>query len=205
MAQNLIEYNLSRANADHQARGQLYDYMLAGNGVFIRAEREYLAATIPIAPCDVRGLPAVERNIATAFRRVPSELVERINASALGWAIEHKECVWHLLWSPVFPYYNGWQLIEPHQSRSYANCRPLVDGPSSSHEKALIEIHSHHVMPAKFSPQDDKDETGFRLYGVIGNFGRNRPVCRMRLGVYGYFAPVAASSVLECEGIWEDA
>lgn len=201
---NLIEYNLSRANADYQARGQLYDYVMAGNGVFVQAERDYIKARVQIAVCDVRGLPTLGQQFAFGFVPVPSNLVERIEASAREWAKEQLECVWHLLWSPVFPYNRGWQLIEPHQERSATSCRPLEDGPGSSHEKAIIEIHSHHYMPAKFSEQDDKDETGFRLYGVIGNFGRNRPVCRMRLGVHGYFAPVVASSVLECEGIWEN-
>ncbi len=203
---DLIAYNLSRTNADHQQRGQLYDYTIAGNGVFIRAERDHIKATVQLASCDVRGLPSVEPHIGFGFPPVPRSMVEGINEMAWKWAlVPPVESLWHLLWSSVYPYDDGWQLIEPKQERSAAACRPLHDGPGSSHEKALIEIHSHHFMPAKFSGQDDKDETGFRLYGVIGSFGRHRPVCRMRLGVYGYFAPVLASSVLECEGIWEEA
>lgn len=202
---NLIGYNLSRTNADHQVSGQLYDYTFAGNGVFIRVERESIKATVQLASCDVRGLPAVEPRISFGFPRVPSRIVQAIQKRAAMAALQPVECLWHLVWSEVYPWDEGWELVEPEQERSATACRPLHDGPGSSHEKAIIEIHSHHFMPAKFSAQDDKDETGFRIYGVIGNFGRHRPVCRLRLGVYGYFAPVLASSVLECEGIWEDA
>lgn len=203
---NLIGHQFS-APLLNPYRGQLYDYVVGGNGVFIQAERDHFKVTMPIAQCEVRGLPPVEPYFVFDFPRAPETIVKDIYARAIRSAAdpEPKECLWHLLYSPVYPYDDGWELVEPLQARSYASCKPLEDGPGSSHEKALIEIHSHHFMSAKFSAQDDKDETGFRLYGVIGNFGRNRPVCRMRLGVYGYFAPVAASSVLECEDIWEEA
>jgi hypothetical protein len=51
-------------------------------------------------------------------------------------------------------------------------------------------------MPARFSGTDDKDETGFRLYGVLGDLRRS-PEIRMRVGCYGYFWEVSASWALE--------
>lgn len=42
-------------------------------------------------------------------------------------------------------------------------------------------------MPACFSRhQDDKDETGLKLYAVVGRLNVT-PVVRLRVGVYGYF------------------
>jgi hypothetical protein len=54
----------------------------------------------------------------------------------------------------------------------------------------------HHVMPPDFSETDDKDETGFRLYGVIGDLDQ-APKIRLRVGVYGYHYEIPASWALE--------
>src|SRR5262249_45119751 len=106
------------------------------------------------------------------------------------------ETLFHLIWSPVYPWDDGWELVAPEQTRSAARCRPLDDSPGSSHAQALIEIHSHHSMAASFSSTDDQDETGFRLYGVIGRLS-DAPEIRLRVGVYGYHWEIPASWALE--------
>jgi hypothetical protein len=37
-----------------------YDYVMAGNGVFIRAVRAGMDVLMPIASCEVRGLPHLD-------------------------------------------------------------------------------------------------------------------------------------------------
>lgn len=57
----------------------------------------------------------------------------------------------------------------------------------------VMDVHSHHVMPACFSSQDDYDEKGTRLFLVIGNFSEKNPErcsCCIRAGVGGEFIPV---------------
>ena len=73
-------------------------------------------------------------------------------------------------------------------------CRSEAD--QELYERVVIEIHSHHAMPARFSGTDDADETGFRVYGVIGRLPE-QPEIRLRVGVYGYFWEVPASWALE--------
>jgi hypothetical protein len=51
--------------------------------------------------------------------------------------------------------------------------------------KSFIEVHSHH-HESFFQQTDDKDEQGFRLYGVLGTIF-NRPTC-------GYGSASTASS-----------
>jgi hypothetical protein len=51
-------------------------------------------------------------------------------------------------------------------------------------------------MPPDFSETDDKDESGFRLYGVIGNL-HQAPKIRLRVGCYGYFWEIPASWALK--------
>jgi len=42
-------------------------------------------------------------------------------------------------------------------------------------------------MPAYFSPRDNRDEQGGRLYGVIGHIERENPELTLRLGMFGHW------------------
>jgi len=46
---------------------------------------------------------------------------------------------------------------------------------------AVVEMHSHHAMPAYFSATDDRDETARRVYGVLGRLDSPTPEVALRL------------------------
>ena len=52
----------------------------------------------------------------------------------------------------------------------------------------MAEFHSHGRHRAFFSATDDRDEQGFRVYGVVGRLDTSTPELTLRLGVYGHFA-----------------
>ena len=54
----------------------------------------------------------------------------------------------------------------------------------------VAEFHSHGSSRTFFSATDDRDEQGLRTYGVAGRLDTPQPELRLRVGVYGYFAPV---------------
>ena len=54
----------------------------------------------------------------------------------------------------------------------------------------VAEFHSHGTSRAFFSATDDRDEQGFRIYGVAGRLDTPLPELSLRVGVYGHFAPV---------------
>lgn len=179
--------------------GALYSYLLAGDGVHLLAERAELQVSFPVTSVEVRGLPAWGWVFNFRLPRVPVFIMNFILERANCFADRHLETLFHLTWSDLNPYNDGWLVEEPDQNRTLGSCRPLQDG--SSHDRAIIEIHSHHSMPARFSPQDDSDETGFRLYGVIGGLP-NKPEFRLRVGVYGMFWEIPASWVFDLpEGV----
>ena len=64
----------------------------------------------------------------------------------------------------------------------------------------VAEVHSHGRARAFFSATDDADEQGFRIYGVAGRLGTPLPELRLRLGVYGHFAPVTLVQVFSGHG-----
>ena len=169
-----------------------YEYALAGNGVFLRAARTGLAITLPIAACEVRNLSPLEPKLELEYGCVPSQLLARILHLAREAAAEEpREALFHLSQAE-----DGWQLIVPPQAQTEGSVEPLDSGPESSYARALVEIHSHHRMPAKFSNIDDQEERGFRIFGVIGRIWE-RPEIRFRVGVFGQFVEVPARWVCQ--------
>ena len=51
--------------------------------------------------------------------------------------------------------------------------------------------------PGVFSGTDDRDEQGFRIYGVVWRTGDPKPELSLRVGVYGHFAPVQWPQVFD--------
>lgn len=192
----LVGYVLNReSDVYYEPRGAMFDYLLAGDGLYLVAQREEMTVAFPVARAEIRGLRPSGSLFDFDLPRVPASLVGRILQISRHYAEDSKESLFWLRHSELNPYDNGWLLEEPAQTRSAASCRPL-EGQEELYERVIIEIHSHHSMPARFSGTDDKDETGFRLYGVIGNLPEE-PEIRLRVGVYGYFWEIPASWALE--------
>lgn len=177
----------------------MMEYVWAGNGVFVRARRKGMAATIPVAYLQTRGLEEIEPAAAMEYPKVP----ERFLATMLKIAKEEKdergeprEIVFRMAWDEEAV---KWTLDIPEQEQTDVFCKPLSKEP----ENTIIEIHSHHEMSAVFSEQDDRDEKGFRLYAVMGEFEK-QPLIHMRLGIHGHYADVPASQFMEIPDGLED-
>jgi PRTRC genetic system protein A len=170
-----------------------YEYVLAGNGVFLRAARTGLAITLPLAICEVRNLCPLEPRLELECGGpIPAHLLSRIlDLARQAAAEEPREALFHLSYAE-----DRWQLEVPLQIQTECSVEPLDSGPESSYARALIEIHSHHQMPARFSSIDDTEERGFRIFGVIGCIWK-RPEIRFRVGVFGQFIEVPARWVCE--------
>jgi PRTRC genetic system protein A len=167
-----------------------YDYVLAGNGVFLRAVRSGIDVLMQIASCEVRGLPHLEAHFYWGYPKIPMGLTIQIlrECRRLG-AIE---VLFYLLHEPS----TGWQLLCPAQEQSATHCRPLQDGIGSAYARAIVHVHSHHKMAAQFSEADDQEEQGFRIYGIVGNLGQQATLI-VRVGVFGYFWKLPASLIFE--------
>jgi len=50
-------------------------------------------------------------------------------------------------------------------------------------------------MKAFFSMTDNVDEQGLRLYMVVGKLNSLFPEAKLRVGVYGYFAPIRMEDI----------
>ncbi len=184
----LVDYLVARTGPP-KPTAAAYDYILAGDGVYIGAENDYLAARIPIAHCTVRGLSSLQTAFVLKHGRIPFALWQHIVDVAQAWAAHEHEVLLTVRHHPQL----GYHLVVPRQLTSATEIAYL---PASN---VVLEIHSHHAFPAHFSDVDDGDEQRLALYGVVGRLGTERPEVALRLGVYGYFMSLRWTDVFEGE------
>jgi len=161
--------------------GLYYDYHLAANGLFIRAEGPLLAATVQIAQMQVRGLSPLEKMVEFTHGRIPRYLYELALATLAAdpWYESYLAVTWE----------GGYRLRQPPQEGRAGGVR-YERLPNTG-----LDIHSHGSMGAFFSYTDDRDEQGLGLYMVVGRVDTLFPEVELRVGVYGYFAPITFGEV----------
>jgi len=164
----------------------LYAYIMAGNGVFLKATREGLDVLIPVSNSKIAGLPTLTPYVSL-FSGVPKNLLlTSLELSRRNFPNEM------LFW---FNLNDRWSMDVPQQRTRPASVVPC-DNLDARGTSALIDLHSHGALSPFFSPIDDKDEQGFRIYAVIGEVDRVPKLC-VRVGVYGHYFDIPASTVFE--------
>jgi PRTRC genetic system protein A len=171
---------LHKPGKDH-----LYTYITAANGLFIYAKRQGLEVLLPLETFrePIRGIEPLEPMLRLPWR-VPFALLNRM--VSLSRRAMPNEALFYL------DYTFGWKLRIPGQMAGRSMVKPEDDYPEDA---VLIEIHSHNSMDAFFSETDNRDETGFRIYGVLGKINTDRPEIRLRVGVYGQHVPVRVKDI----------
>ena len=166
------------------AHGIGYDYVLGSGGVYVQSESAHLTARVLVAPCVVRGLAPVTEKVELAHGPIPAALFEL----GLRWFQDtpDTERFFAVRWDG-----DAYRLVVPEQ-----------EGTASSLEYTppagvVAEFHSHGGSRSFFSATDNRDEQGFRIYGVAGRLDKPRPELSLRVGVYGHFAPVEWSQVFD--------
>jgi PRTRC genetic system protein A len=180
-------------------RAPMYDYVLAANGVYIRAKRTGLYAQFPVTIGAIHDLQALEDKIVFEYPRVPERIVAEMLERSRRVVFPNVEVLFHLVYEA-----EAWTLYEPPQVRNGWSVRPAEDGPGSSYARAIIEVHSHFSERAFWSPGDNQEEQGFRIYAVLGNV-QAKPELVTRVGVYGHHWIIPAAIVFELPPVLHDA
>lgn len=166
-------------------RGRFYDYILAGNGLFIEAHNHLLATTVRIADVLVRGLEPYQEKLALAHGEIPAQVYDMLYG--LVCETPGKEQYLAVTWE------DGRYLVNrPAQEGSVGRVKYQATA------NVVLDVHSHgRLSPARFSAQDDEDEQGLRLYLVFGKVSTPEPEVQIRLGVYGYFKYLELGDVFD--------
>jgi PRTRC genetic system protein A len=147
----------------------------------------------------VRGLVDCNPVLKMAYPKVPAELLREVLESSLAAKDPQGkplEILFYLIWN------EGWELKIPAQKQTATSCQPL-DSADPAYLASVIELHSHNGMEAFFSRQDDLDETGFKIYAVLGDIYR-APKLSVRVGLQGYFWQLPAEEIFNLPDIIQD-
>ena len=150
-----VGYLVNHASGLSGFHGVGYDYVLGSGGLYVQSESAHLTARVRIAPCEVRGLASVSEKLVFTHGPIPSHVFE------LGWA-------------------GCWPGRTPSGSSRCAGtgtstgwwCRPrrgrVRPSPTSRPAALSPSFTPTPTHRAFFSATDDRDEQGFRVYGVVG-------------------------------------
>ena len=170
-------YLVNRPGGLAGSQGIGFDYVLGLGGLYVQSENANLTARALVAPAEVRGLAPVSEKLELAHGPIPAHVFEL----GLGWmlAAPDTERFFAIRWDG-----DGYRLVVPPQEGTGSS---LSYQPPSG---VIAEFHSHARHRAFFSATDDRDEQGFRVYGVVGRLGTPAPELTLRVGTYGHFAPL---------------
>jgi PRTRC genetic system protein A len=184
-----VNYRFARSPQLPPVSGGLYEYVVAANGIFVRAKRPELEAMIWIAAtrAPLRGLSILQPYLHPAARvqaRMTAQMFE------MAYRAGGNEILFYLGMQG-----DAWRLGLPEQAQGVVSVHPL--NPFAGGAGTALEVHSHHGMNAFFSKTDDKEESaGFRVYAVIGDLER-APAILTRVGIYGHFQEVPSTWIFD--------
>jgi len=73
---NMVGYLVNVPEGLSGEKGIYYSYILAANGIFIEASNPMLAARVPVAECEVRGLAPMKAKIALTYGSIPQHFFD---------------------------------------------------------------------------------------------------------------------------------
>jgi hypothetical protein len=162
--------------------GIFYNYILAADGLYLRAKNPQLEVTVCIAPSEIRGLAALYQEMQLPHGKIPLYFLNlALSILCVKPDIEQYLAVTWL---------GNYSLNVPSQLQSAG---------SVTYETlpcTIMDIHSHvGGVPAHFSGVDNRDEQGLCLYTVVGDLPNLCPTIELRLGIYGYFMSIEKEDI----------
>jgi PRTRC genetic system protein A len=177
-----VGYLINYPNGMSGEKGVFYDYILAANGLFIEAQNPLVTARVPVAECEVRGLAPLENKLVLTYGSIPQRFWDlALDTFLADPTKEHYVAVTGAA---------GYHFYVPVQDKNDGSVAYEVG------DSVVLDLHSHGIMGAFFSPKDNADETGLKLYGVVGML-HDKPVVKLRVGVYGYFRTLLWKDVFD--------
>lgn len=170
--------------------GHLYEYIFAANGMFVKGGNPYFDAVVPLKTFAydrqyIRGLATVTPYVKLLVPKVPFYILQQI--LSVSRSVVPLECLFY-----VEMIGGEWRLVTPQQYQTQTSCKAKDAG-----RYVPIEVHSHNTMTAFFSRTDDGEETGLRIYGVVGHVDRPVADMRCRVSIYGHRAELPYHWIFE--------
>lgn len=197
MFDNLVTYHIHKKRPLAANNALAYQYLLAGNGVFIRADTRFFAAMLPVSNCIVRGLLPLETRFDLYVPRIPAHLLDTVLADACS--ARRPDGGFNEV---LYQFHHDGHFIRVKKPAQKGTAK-AVAATTMDEAAILCDLHSHGKMPAFFSQTDNADEGGARLYAVIGKVD-TEPEMLLRVGVYGYWMSLPITAVFTDTGPFKD-
>ena len=201
MIDKLVTYHIHKRDPLPANDALAYQYVLAGNGVFVRAETHFFTALLPVTACTVRGLPPLHPQFQLLVPRIPARLLDAVLADARR-ARRPDNGLNEVLYQ-FHHHGRAVQVKKPAQQATPTSVATSVTTAVADAATLMCDLHSHGNMRAFFSQTDNADEQEARLYAVIGRLD-SEPELRLRVGVYGYWQPLPLTAVFTANGPFKD-
>ena len=197
MIDKLVTYHIHKRDPLPANDALAYQYVLAGNGVFVRAETHFFTALLPVTVCTVRGLPPLRPQFQLLVPRIPARLLDAVLADARR--ARRPDNGFNEALYQFHHHGRAVQVKKPAQQTTPISVTTAVADAAT----IICDLHSHGNMHAFFSQTDNADEQGARLYAVIGRLD-SEPGMRLRVGVYGYWLALPLTAVFTNNGPFKD-
>lgn len=187
----LIEHRVAAGESD-PITAPLYEYYLAGNGLYVRAKRKEFSVSLPLFMRKIWGLPNIPIGMFWERPRIPESLWNRIleHAKRDHSFLEFKEEVYLIFWNNVS---HEWQWRAAGRNSTWGST--VADDSLPEYSESCIELHTHPPGALNFSRADDQDELGkFRIFAILVDV-HDKPKIRFRCGVYDQLIPIPAAWV----------
>lgn len=191
---NLVTYHVHQSPGLPKSDAIFYQYVIAQNGIFVRAENAFLDACVKVASLKgpttaIRGLQPLAGWVRLKLPKLPLTLLDAAlaDAQASVRANQLNETLSFVVWR------NGrYHLIRPNDQQ--ASPTAVMSNTVELAETVVMEMHSHGAALPYFSPTDNLDETRLRFYGVLGHAHAD-PRWLFRLGIYGYWVEISQDAL----------
>lgn len=202
MLDNLVTYHIHKRHPLPVNDALAYQYVLAGNGVFVRAKTRFFTALLPVTACTVRGLLSLHTRFQLLVPRIPARLLAAVLADARRARRPDGGRPDNGLNEVLYQFHHHGRAVQvkkPAQQTTPISVTTAVADAAG----IMCDLHSHGNIRAFFSQPDNADEQGVRLYAVMGKLD-STPEMRLRVGVYGYWLPLPLTAVFTNNGPFKD-
>jgi hypothetical protein len=143
-----------------------------------------------------RELPEVRAGFIPALPPIPQALTLEIISFFRSMLREdgNYEAIVNILWDKELKTFCAYV---PAQTVTRTRAVAEVNNPNSDRFLHYMDVHSHNVMPAKFSGIDDADEKATRVYAVFGRLDRFLPQISVRISNGGKYLAIDPALVFE--------
>lgn len=191
MFPNLVTYHVHQNNPLLANDALAYQYILAGNGVFIRSNGRFFSALIPVKRCTIRGLAPLKSQFHLHVPRLPSTLLQSVLTGAKRCCSPRNKRILH---EALYHFHHLGHTVRVKKRPQQATVT-TVQTEGDGGTDVICDLHSHGRMPPFWSDTDNRDELGARLYAVIGRVDSDQPEIKLRVGVYGHWLPLPVTAV----------